>query len=170
MIVVWGSKLYGKTDEVPGIFHVATKFWHLWYLPLIPMGTCLVLDETSDESRGVRIPFSYKSVLLAWGRAAAIVLAVFLGFLACRSAFRGHFDVTALVLIVCDAAAFGLFLELKYMRPFRYASYDRAMELAALAQFDERGKTLLLLYFGMINEDQAREILSQTGGEDPRDR
>jgi hypothetical protein len=56
------------------------------------------------------------------------------------------------------------------MRPFRYASYDRAMELAALAQFDERGKTLLLLYFGMINEDQAREILSQTGGEDPRDR
>jgi hypothetical protein len=39
MIIVWGSRLYGKVDAVPGLFHVATRFGHIWYLPLIPMGS-----------------------------------------------------------------------------------------------------------------------------------
>ena len=36
MVFVFGSRLYGKVDEVPGIGHVATKFAHFDYMPLVP--------------------------------------------------------------------------------------------------------------------------------------
>src|SRR5437762_2645960 len=45
MLLVWGSKLYGRVDDVPGMFYVATRFGHLWYLPLIPMGSFVVLER-----------------------------------------------------------------------------------------------------------------------------
>jgi len=40
MVIVWGSRLYGKVDVVPGFFHVATRFGHVYYLPLIPTQSC----------------------------------------------------------------------------------------------------------------------------------
>ena len=65
MIIIWGSKLFGKTDEVPELFHVATKFGHLWYIPLIPLGSHLVLEESDEGWRGLELPMSGKSVRLA---------------------------------------------------------------------------------------------------------
>lgn len=74
MIIIWGSGMYGKCDEVPGICHVATQFGHLWYIPLIPTGTYAIIQKHDDGSfNGAKIPFSFKSFLLAWFRAAAIV-------------------------------------------------------------------------------------------------
>ena len=39
MVYVFGSRLYGKVDNVKGLFHVATKFGHFDYFPLFPMGS-----------------------------------------------------------------------------------------------------------------------------------
>lgn len=73
MIVVFGHRLFGKVDAVPGLFHVATKFFYIDYLPLIPAGTWLVFSQSGKSWRGVPIPFSFKSMLVAWARAAAVV-------------------------------------------------------------------------------------------------
>jgi hypothetical protein len=51
VIIIWGSRLYGKTDEVPGLVQVATRFGHFDYLPLIPMGSHLIFEETGDGRR-----------------------------------------------------------------------------------------------------------------------
>jgi hypothetical protein len=77
MIFIWGFRLFGRVDEVPGIFHVATKFFHIWYIPLIPTGSRLVLGKTPAGTLGLPVPFRVKSMLLAWLRAFCIVAAVF---------------------------------------------------------------------------------------------
>src|SRR5262245_19176349 len=73
MILIYGSRLYGKTDEVKGLFHVATKFGHLWYLPLFPLGSHLVFERTENGWRGVPLSLQWKSVLLAWARTGMVV-------------------------------------------------------------------------------------------------
>src|SRR4051812_50211547 len=75
MIYIFGSRLYGKVDQVPGVFHVATKFGHLNFIPLIPMESYIVLSTQGKQFSGVRIPMSGKSVLVTWGRALSVVAA-----------------------------------------------------------------------------------------------
>jgi hypothetical protein len=74
MVVVWGSGLYGTVDRVPGLCYVATRFGHLWYIPLIPLGSYLILDLPGDSgTRGRSIPLSMKSLLFGWIRAACVI-------------------------------------------------------------------------------------------------
>ena len=51
MIIVWGTKLYGKVDEVPGMFHVATRFFHLWYIPLVPLSSAVTMIVAASSVR-----------------------------------------------------------------------------------------------------------------------
>jgi hypothetical protein len=70
--IAFGERLFGKVDRVPGKYHVATLCWHFCYLPLVPLGTFLVLQERmvgmTTRFEGIRIPFSPKSLLIAWTR------------------------------------------------------------------------------------------------------
>src|SRR5262245_57714915 len=75
MIIV-GTRTFGKVDQVPGLFYVATRFGHFDFLPFIPMGSYVFLDDGSQ--RGVPIGTSGKSVLVAWLRAILLLSAVFL--------------------------------------------------------------------------------------------
>ena len=65
MIIVWGSGLYGDVDAIPGIGKVATKFGHLYYLPLIPTGSHFIFQQTTDGWSGVPIGWSMKSIFMA---------------------------------------------------------------------------------------------------------
>src|SRR3954470_304932 len=86
MVIIWGTTHAGKVDEVPGLFHVVTQFGHLYYIPLIPTGSYIVLEKNSDGGfRGASIPISFKSWLVAWLREACIlgiVASVIGGFIA----------------------------------------------------------------------------------------
>ena len=82
MFFVFGSRLMGKVDEVPGLFHVATKFGHINFLPLIPMQSYVVLGKNGRSFRGVPIPMSGKSVLAAWGRSIGVLAALIGGIFA----------------------------------------------------------------------------------------
>jgi hypothetical protein len=70
----YGTRLFGKVDQVPGAFYVATKFFHVACIPLVPLESALVLEGTEEEGfvtstyQGFSIPLSGKSVLYAWGR------------------------------------------------------------------------------------------------------
>jgi hypothetical protein len=82
MIFVYGARLYGRTYRVPGGFHVATRFLHFMYFPLVPTSSWLVpADKKLGPDINYRLPgIIWRSVLLGWLRAVLIILAVFGGF------------------------------------------------------------------------------------------
>jgi hypothetical protein len=75
-MIVYGMRLYGYSDAIPGVGHVATQFVHIWFTPLVPLKSFFVLE--GEGNRGVPIPMRGKSVLSAWLRTA-----LFFGGLAC---------------------------------------------------------------------------------------
>jgi hypothetical protein len=82
-VIIFGiNRLFGRTDRIPGLLFVATAFLHVFFIPLIPMGTYLVMekDDEWEHFRGIRIPFSIKSLLYAWGRAIAVLTIPFVGY------------------------------------------------------------------------------------------
>jgi len=135
MVVITGTKFVGDVDHVPGLFRVATRCHHAYYVPLIPTGTHLVLDFTEEDvtkwwNSGSRtvvqtipLPWSWKSLGMAYLRAALTI-----GMLA------------ALVMAFVEgisaawfAAAASSGLLLWFSRLWVKASRERALELAAIA-------------------------------------
>ncbi len=74
MLIVWGQRMYGRVDRFAGSY-VATRFFHIYYLPLIPLSSWLVLEDQSEgRFLGLQVPMQGRSVLSAWGRVLSIVL------------------------------------------------------------------------------------------------
>lgn len=63
MFIIYGTRMLGTVDADDGTTQ-ATRFVHVYYLPLIPMGTFELLGD--DQGRPV--PLNLKSVALAYGR------------------------------------------------------------------------------------------------------
>jgi hypothetical protein len=134
--VAFGTKRYGRVDVVPGLLHVETEFFHLWYLPLVPLRSWIVLPHQRDAWSGVPIPLSFRSVAIAWFRGCCFLL----GFAALILASirwdewinnkRGPDLLVATVIgsIVVVAVYFVPAL-------FRAADPERAAELARLAGY-----------------------------------
>jgi hypothetical protein len=72
MVVIYGTRLLGKVDHVPGLFYVATKFAHINFVPLFPTGSYLVIDDGTGQ-KGLSIGWSLKSTLMGWLRAGCFV-------------------------------------------------------------------------------------------------
>ena len=112
MFIFFGVRTCGRVDEVPGRFHVATRFLHLYWAPLIPVGTRLFVAAGPKRPVSVRIPFSVKSAAVAYLQA----MLVFLGALSVATAmvfgagppadpvaFVGWLAVAALIFTVAFA-------------------------------------------------------------------
>ena len=101
VLCVYGTGLYGGTDEVPSVFHVSTTFFHFYFFPVCPLESFLVLDpsilprsylqgnqnkEGHDLSSslathrtsfvGVPIGWYYKSILLGYMRVITTIAAI----------------------------------------------------------------------------------------------
>lgn len=75
MFIHGGVGLYGKVDQVPGLFHVATRFFHLYWVPLIPLKSVVVRERKGgDDQTGTPIGLSGKSIVFAWLRLALLLL------------------------------------------------------------------------------------------------
>src|SRR4051812_21676800 len=74
-MIIFGSNQFGKVDQIPGLFHVETTFFHIQYIPLIPFESHLVIEDTQTDGRfrDCRIPLSGKSIAFAWGRTALLI-------------------------------------------------------------------------------------------------
>jgi hypothetical protein len=79
MTFIYGIRRFGKVDEVPGLFYVTTSFYHLWFFPLIPMQSYVIVAGTGG-CRGLPIYLSMKSVLIAWLRGALYAMTFFTAF------------------------------------------------------------------------------------------
>lgn len=85
-MIVIGLRHLGRTDEVSGLFHVETLFFHFNFIPLVPLESFLILDARRSSAvgqpqrRGGRlalpIPLSGKSIIVAWIRFVASVFLV----------------------------------------------------------------------------------------------
>jgi hypothetical protein len=165
MFIVWGTTHAGKVDEVPGLFHVVTQFGHLYYVPLIPTGSYIVLEKNADGGfRGVSIPISFKSWLVAWLRAGcgvALVVAAVVGFIAmAESGNRGGSSTWAFPAFIAVAAGAMLFMSYK-LKYFRQASYERAVDLAGHVGLTDVGMLMIEVAYGRMTAAEANAALAQ---------
>lgn len=72
MLIVFGERNYGSVDRCPGFGHVETRFTHIQFLPILPMGSYFVPE--ADASVAIKIPLSAKSIFVAWARAGLVLL------------------------------------------------------------------------------------------------
>ncbi len=119
MIIFYGIRPYGKTRAC-GASYVVTRFFHIWFLPLVPVGTQLVLEETGGNSyRGIDTSLDFRSVvagyLRVWGP-ISVIIAVMMGLgalgdsesgleMLVTGAFTGF---VTLVLLVATVLAFAV--------------------------------------------------------------
>jgi len=160
MYIVWGTRMMGKVDAVPGVGHVATKFFYLQYVPLIPVETYLIYREVGEQIHGIRIPFSPKSIFVAWLRTGLVVAAIALlvtGFITISERHTTE-GVLCFVGVGLIAAAF---IYSYYFGPICNAGYSRAMHLAQLANLGPEQFLALEIAYGRMNADQAEQELAR---------
>jgi hypothetical protein len=157
MIVFWGTQLYGKVDKVPMLGHVATQFFYLQFVPLVPMASYLVLENGQGH---IPVSFSFKSMLVAWLRTACVLGAIGLSIAGAIAVSDQHLGGG----ILCWVAAVGCataMIASYYLPIVGSASYERAMALA-----DQVGVTLefrltLEVAYGRKTAQQAEQELAQ---------
>ncbi|MFB1484735.1 hypothetical protein [Corallococcus sp. RDP092CA] len=136
-MVIFGSRLFGKCDAIPGLGYVATKFGHINFVPLIPLEGWLVVAEEGNGWRGQAISMSGKSVLTAWARLLFIVVGAFsllFGFFS----FSNHEGSAIPVGLLGLACIGGLIASYKW-RWVTHASPERALEIAQQAGISAEG-------------------------------
>ena len=162
MVIIYGTRLMGKVDQVEALGHVATQFFHLYYVPLIPTGSYLVLSEQGDDFRGVSVPLSFKSVLTAWLRAGT-----FLGFVVCTIvaivtiADKKNEAVPGIAFGFLAAVCLGSFIATYFVKWFTKASYERAMQIADLVGLSDEARLMLEVSYGRKTAEQADWELQQ---------
>jgi len=79
MIVIYGTRFYGEVDGHGGQRQL-TKFFHLYYVPILPVSTLWVTRDLPRGYQGHGVAMSGRSVLAAyarvWGPIAAVGSAV----------------------------------------------------------------------------------------------
>lgn len=97
MIVIYGTRFYG-TVKAHGGQHQLTKFFHVYYLPIVPVGTIWVTREDDGHYRGHDVRMSGKSVVAGYARVwgpLAVVGAIAAGGAAGIAAAAGLAAVSA---------------------------------------------------------------------------
>ena len=115
-MIVFGTRLFGWVDEIEGAGIVATRFFHVMWIPLIPMGSVFMVDD----ERGASISLSLKSIVVAWVRSFC-----FWGAAASLFGIPATFGVTCLTFV---PLAVGYFVVPLFTRK---ASEARAAEILA---------------------------------------
>lgn len=128
-----GTSPFGRVDEVPNQFYVATAFFHIYGFPLIPIRSYLVDWKAVPDSFGRPIPFSGKSILIAWFRALMIAVPIFAAITAVALYGDRSVGARSWRYGTASAAILALFLLVfAYAPALRRASPERARELASM--------------------------------------
>jgi hypothetical protein len=137
---VVGTRWCGEVDRVPGVLHVATLFFYVLGVPLIPLQSWIVLEDLrgSKTAASAAIGWDVKSILMAIVR-----VVLFLATCAVGAAGLGGLIGLALgrngwllATILCGIAI-GLTAALRFTYRMDEASIPRAEELAMRAGFTE---------------------------------
>jgi hypothetical protein len=76
VLIIFGTRHYGMVDRHAGQY-ACTRVFHLYYLPIIPLGTMWVTAEHGDAVSGHKVAFYGRSIAAAflrpWGLAFGII-------------------------------------------------------------------------------------------------
>jgi hypothetical protein len=113
---------------------VATRFIHINFIPVIPLGSCIIVTGNSKakDFQGTKTALSVKSILVAWFRAGLLALALcttVIGFVVTTEFFENKAATPPLALAVVWGIVVGICAILWMTYRFNRASYDRAMQL-----------------------------------------
>lgn len=73
-MLVFGTRLYGKTLRC-GESYVATWFFHLWFVPLLPLGSAVVLRPLEgNQVQTIKTSIQWRSLGLAYLRGWSVFL------------------------------------------------------------------------------------------------
>jgi hypothetical protein len=149
MIFIYGKRMLGKCDRIPGMCHVATQFYHIDYLPLIPVQSWVVISSNGNQFRGFKIPLSGKSVLLAWARTLTFFAAVATVIWALVLLVGGRSTIDEWIFPAILAAVSGsLFAFLGWHPICTKASFARACTLAHHMKLNEAGHAQIQQIYG----------------------
>lgn len=76
---LFGRYLYGTVDQIVGVCHVRTMFFHFMFFPLLPYETFIVVELGDGRATAYPIARSWKSLWFAWGRAFLTILFLIFG-------------------------------------------------------------------------------------------
>jgi hypothetical protein len=136
MFLIHGYGMYAKVDRVPGLFHVATRFLHLYWMPVVPLQSYLVPEagRARVSFKPAAVGINWKSVLLAWIRVVLVVggCALFPLFLAAALQELPPNVRPALAPVVVGLPFLSLAL-LAWSYRTRWTTPERALLLASIA-------------------------------------
>lgn len=159
MIVIWGSYFCGKCDEVPRLCHVETHFGHLYYIPLLPIGSYAVFGPTDEQK--IPLGFSLKSVLVGWLRAACVLGAILGGGVLFLNVFNPKHLPLAILGALFAAGCIGMFIVTKKLKIFTRASYERAIQIARMTGVTPENLLIIEVAYGRLNAEQADNELQK---------
>jgi hypothetical protein len=145
------------------MFHVVTRFGHLYYIPLIPTGSFVVLEKNADGGfSGAEIPLSGKSLLAGWLRGGSVVamIGAVIGTIITLTDKKAGPFAWALPVVIGVTAAMVLVLTYK-LKFFTTASYERAVELARHMGLNDMGILMLEVAYHRMSADQAAAELAR---------
>jgi hypothetical protein len=156
MFFHFGELHYGKVDVVPDLCHVATRFIHFNFVPIIPLGSEIVVTGASEDGgvRRLKTAWSLKSILMAWVRAAlylALTGGVIGGVVLTAEYFEKRRGPSPTILFLVWGVALGSMLALWLTYKLTRAGYDRAVQLGAELGLDP---TLVERYLTVAREDR----------------
>lgn len=68
MIIIYGTRLYGTVERC-GTSRIATRFFHVYGMPLVPLGSVLVTEEGEDNTyRGIQLGLHLRSLAAGYAR------------------------------------------------------------------------------------------------------
>lgn len=140
-MIIYGTRLFGEVDQVPGVFSVRTRFFHINFLPLIPTASFLMFGP----DRGVELSsVQFRSVLASWVRAALLVFGAVLLIIGLISLGNHEEKATAIAeLVFAVLCGVGLWGSYRLTR----ASKDRALTLCGLAGLSDDAKDAVERHF-----------------------
>jgi len=158
MVIISGTRMAGKVDVVPRIGYVSTRFFHLYWVPLLPLQSFLVFSEDGDNVNGVPLSLQWKSVLVGWLRGASWLTLVAAPVLAVLTFADNHPVHGFLAIGLWVLAALALPLT-HYLPGIREASYERALDLARRTGLSPETRLMLEVAYGRLTADQAEQEL-----------
>ena len=129
-MIIYGLRMFGKTDAVPGLFYVHTRFFHIDFIPLCPTQTYLILELRGEANRAIEIPTSGRSILVAWLRFLSVLFSLLFFFLALASLDDPSIGASAtffgLFAASCSLVGFAM-----CGKTLQTANYETAVELCS---------------------------------------
>ncbi|CAB9501654.1 expressed unknown protein [Seminavis robusta] len=168
MIFIYGDRLFGRCDEIEGVGHVVTRFTHIYYFPLVPMGSSFVYhDRRSTNPAG----FCCCGYGCCGDRGCAWVLAPVLP-LSCKSIGMAYLQATAvvagMVLLVTGAVQLSAATDQNPYRQRHQGRHDLviAIILTIAGPLCILTSCLVQRFFRHATLERAREIAEQIGRRD----